>query len=665
VAGTANAITYTSDVTGNLRITLLKGGVHYAMIAGNIANTGTFNWLIPAGMASGTDFSVKIASCLDPTVSDVSDANFTITGGGGSVMTVIAPNGGENLAAGTSNTITWTSDIIGNLRIVLMKGGVQYSLIAGRVPNTGSFNWMIPAFIISGTDYTVKISSCTNPLISDVSDADFTISGGAGSSITVIAPNGGETLTSGTYNNITWTSDVTGNVKIVLLKGGIQASLIAASVPNTGSFSWLIPARILPGTEYTVKIMSSVNPLIRDVSDANFSIVAGGGSSITLTAPNGGETLTSGTPTVVSWTSDVVGNVRIALLKNGIQFALISSSIPNSGAFTWNIPAGMPTGTDYTVKISSCINPLVTDVSDANFTINGTGGTTITVTSPNGGETFTAGTVNVVTWTSDVAGNVRISLLKNGSPFSLIALSVPNTGSFNWLTPAGIAPGADYTVKISGVLTPLLFDVSDASFTIMAGTGSTLTLTAPNGGETWTVGTDNTITWASDILGNVRIVLLKSDIQVGLIAAGTPNDGSQNWLLPANLIPGTDYKIRISSCINPTISDVSDLDFTILPAGKTTPGTAVNSTVKNATGADELTSPNLKLFPNPATDKLNIVADGSMSSVSMMNSLGKTVFESNPDSRQLTLNLGEFSAGFYFVRIETEGVITTHKIVIK
>ena len=665
-AGTANAISWTSDVTGNVKIVLLKNGLQYSLIASSIANTGTFNWLIPAGMAQGTDYKVKISSVANPLISDISDATFTINAGGGTTMTVTAPNGGETWAAGTSNTISWTSDVVGNVRIALLKGGVQCALIASMVPNTGTFNWMIPATVVTGTDYTVKISSGINPLISDVSDANFTINGAAPTTIAITAPNGGETWTAGTYNNITWTSNVIGNVKIVLLKGGVQYSLIASSIPNTGSFSWRIPAGILPGTDYAVKIMKYSNPLINDVSDANFSIVVGGGTSITLIAPNGGETWTAGTANTITWTSDIVGNVRIALLKNGIQFSLIASYLPNTGTFSWNTPISIPTGTDYTVKISSCINPLLVDVSDANFTINGLGGSMVTVTAPNGGETWTAGTANTITWTSDIVGNVRISLLKNGNPFSLIASSVPNSGSFNWMIPFGIVPGSDYTVKVSSVLTPLVNDVSNASFTIVAGTmGSTMTLTAPNGGESWVVGTTNTITWTSDIQGNVRIALLKGGIQIGLVASGTPNDGSHNWLIPAFVIPGTDYKIRISSCINPTISDVSDLDFSIIAADNSTPGTSENSTSKSATGADELTAPVLKLYPNPATDRLNIIADRSMGSVRLINITGQTVYSSSPDSRQVTLNLNGFDAGIYFVKIETEGVVTTHKIIVK
>jgi len=583
----------------------------------------------------------------------------------GATVTVTSPNGGETWAAGTPNAITYTSDIIGNVRITLLKGGVQYSLIVGNIPNNGTFNWLIPVNMAAGTDFTVKVASCTDPTVFDVSDASFSITGGAGSVINVTAPNGGETWTAGTSNTITWTSDVTGNVKISLLKNGVQFSLVALSVANSGTFTWLIPAGLAQGTDYTVKISSVANPAINDVSDANFTINAGGGTTLTITSPNGGETWAAGTNNTITWTSDIVGNVRITLLKGGLQCALIASMVPNTGTFNWLTPATIISGTEYTVKISSCTNPLIGDVSDADFTINGVAPTTITVTAPNGGETWTAGTYNNITWTSDVIGNIKIVLLKGGIQYSLIAFSIPNTGSFNWRIPAGILPGTDYTVKIMKNSNPLINDVSDANFSIVAGGGTSITVIAPNGGESLTVGTTNNITWTSNILGNVRIVLLKGGIQVRLIASGTPNDGTHNWLIPPFVIPGTDYKIRISSCLNPAISDVSDLDFLIIAADNATPGTPENSALKDATSADELTAPVLKLYPNPATDRLNIVADRSMSNVRLMNTTGQTVYSSSPDSKQVTLNLAGFNSGIYFVRIETEGVITTHKIVLK
>ncbi len=655
-AGTTNAITWTSDVIGNVRIALLKNGIQYSLIASALPNNGSFNWLIPAAIMSGTNYTVKISSCTNPLISDVSDSNFTIAGGSGSTISLTSPNGGESWTAGTMKTVTWTSDIIGNVRIVLLKNGLQYSLIASFIPNTGSFNWLIPAGIPAGTTFTVKISSCTNPVISDVSDANFSIIAGGGTIVAITSPNGGEIWTAATPNTITWTSDITGNVRIVLLKGGIQSALIASALPNIGSFTWLVPPFLVTGTDYTVKISSCINPAVTDVSDSNFTI-NGDASTVTVISPNGGETWVAGTSNTITWDSDIIGNVRIVLLNAGIQRALIASAVPNSGSFNWLIPAGIGAGTDYTVKISSCSNYLISDVSDASFSINPGGGGIVTVTSPNGGEAWTSGTLNTITWTGDITGFLRIALLKNGIQHSLIASRIPNNGSYNWLIPAWIASGADYTVKISSCTNPLIFDVSDANFTINGGSGSTLIITSPNGGETWVAGTANTITWTSDIIGNVRIVLLKAGIQCSLIAAGTPNDGSHTWLIPAGIVPGTDYTVKISMCVNSFFSDVSDSNFEIAIAD--------NSILKTGVPADDISAPVLNLYPNPASDKLSIDADRNMSRVWLLNSLGQTVLETVVNARQLQLNVGEFNTGVYFVRIETGETITTSKIIIK
>ncbi len=662
--GTTQAVTWTSDIVGNVRIVLLKNGVQYSLIASAVPNNGSLNWLIPAGITSGANYAIKISECANPLVSDVSDANFTLNGGGGSIVTVTAPNGGEIWTAGSTNTITWTSDVVGNVRIVLLKNGIQYALIASVVPNAGTYSWLIPAGISAGTDYTVKISSCTNVLISDVSDANFTINGGGGSIITVTSPNGGEIWTAGTTNAVTWTSDVIGNVRIVLLKNGIQYSLIASAVPNVGTFSWVIPAGMASGTDFTVKISSCINPLITDVSNANFTIGGGGGSILTVTSPNGGETWAAGTMNVVTWTSDVVGNVRIVLLKNGVQYTLIASAVPNTGTFNWLIPAGLASGADYTVRISSCINPLINDVSNANFTINGGGGSTMVLTSPNGGETWVAGTSNTITWTSDIIGNLRIVLLRGGVQYALITSGTPNDGSHIWMIPPGLASGTDYTVKISSCINPLISDVSNANFTINGGGGSTIAVTSPNGGETWTTGTTKTITWTSDIIGNVRIVLLKNSIQCSLIASGTPNDGSHIWLIPVGIVPGTDYTVKISSCFNPLVSDVSDATFSIVLTDNSTPGTTQNAILKTNTGTNDLTTPDVNFFPNPTSDILNVVADRDMQKVWLLNSLGQTVLENVVNARQLQLNVHQFKQGIYFVKVETEGNITTRKVII-
>jgi len=579
----------------------------------------------------------------------------------GATLTVTSPNGGESLVAGAATQVTWTSDVTGNVRITLLKSDLQIMVIAAGTPNDGTQTWNIPATIFSGNDFKVKIASCLDPTVFDASDDIFTITGNSSGTIAVVSPNGGETFTAGTLNNITWTSDVTGNVRISLLKAGAHYAMISFSTPNDGVFEWLIPARLAAGNEYSVKIASVTFPALFDVSDAAFSITPGGGTFVTVLSPNGGETFDVGATMPITWTSDVTGYLRISLQKGGVDLMLISAKTVNDGSFDWLIPATVPTGTDYSVKICYCLNTVVTDVSDAPFTINGTGGSTIAVISPNGGETLTAGTTNAITWSSDITGNVRITLLKAGLHYALISSSTPNDGSYDWTIPSRLAAGAEYSIKIASAATPLLFDVSDAYFSVVAGGGTFVTVIAPNGGETFVAAAVCPVTWTSDVTGFLRLSLQKAGVDYMLISGHTLNDGAFDWLIPETLVPGDDYTVKISYCFNPVVSDVSDAAFTIAATDAGDP----KSNLKTSTIESKDYAPVVSLYPNPVSEKLNISANGNINHVWVLNSLGQTVFETSVNASDFQLDVNEFNPDVYFVRVETEGTVTTHKVFVK
>ncbi len=75
----------------------------------------------------------------------------------------------------------------------------------------------------------------------------------------------------------------------------------------------------------------------------------------------------------------------------------------------------------------------------------GGGGTpTLSVTSPNGGESWTAGSVHNITWTTTgTVANVKIEVSTDGgSNYTTIVASTANTGSYSWTVPN--TPGAEY-----------------------------------------------------------------------------------------------------------------------------------------------------------------------------------------------------------------------------
>jgi hypothetical protein len=96
------------------------------------------------------------------------------------------------------------------------------------------------------------------------------------------------------------------------------------------------------------------------------------------------------------------------------------------------------------------------------------GSETIQVSSPNGGEGWTVGSTQNITWTSSgVIDNVRMEVSTNGGAgYSGIVASTANTGSYSWVIPD--TPSTNCLVRISKAATGNPSDVSDTVFSIVA-----------------------------------------------------------------------------------------------------------------------------------------------------------------------------------------------------
>ncbi len=89
-------------------------------------------------------------------------------------------------------------------------------------------------------------------------------------------------------------------------------------------------------------------------------------------------------------------------------------------------------------------------------------------------------------------------------------------------------------------------------------------ITAPNGGESWLVGTTQNIIWTST--GSLSAVQLELSTDNGatwtIIAANTANDGSESWTIPNNV--SSQCLVRVSDAADGNPSDVSDGLFSIV-----------------------------------------------------------------------------------------------------
>jgi subtilisin family serine protease len=96
-----------------------------------------------------------------------------------------------------------------------------------------------------------------------------------------------------------------------------------------------------------------------------------------------------------------------------------------------------------------------------------------------------------------------------------------------------------------------------------------ITVTVPNGGESWTRGTTYTIRWnyVGNPGSNVKIELLKGGVLSRTITSSTSRGsggiGSYSWRISKSQATGSDYTIRVTSTSNSNYRDTSNGNFTI------------------------------------------------------------------------------------------------------
>lgn len=204
---------------------------------------------------------------------------------------------------------------------------------------------------------------------------------------------------------------------------------------------------------------------------------------------------------------------------------------------------------------------------------------TITVTSPNGGESWVPSRYYYVTWTSSgVTGNVKIELFQFTGILTFVdtinSSIEASAGSYHWLIPLSTSPAVNYVVKITSLSNSSDYDLSNNYFTITD--APTITVTSPNGGEIWSIGNTYPITWTStNLVGTLGIKLLIGTFG-NYYTVGFPQNattGSYDWTIQSPVPSGTQMKIVMYNVLTPAIADTSDNFFTILQG----PGVYVTS----------------------------------------------------------------------------------------
>jgi len=135
-------------------------------------------------------------------------------------------------------------------------------------------------------------------------------------------------------------------------------------------------------------------------------------------------------------------------------------------------------------------------------------------------------------------------------------------------TDTNVSEGVTYSYRVQAVNSYGTSDYSN-TLTVTCGEEDSITITSPNGGEDWKLGSTHNITWSSqgDPGSYVKIRLYMGGSFESTITSSTDNDGSYSWTIPADQTTDSEYKIRITSTNNSSCDDYSDDYFTISGEG--------------------------------------------------------------------------------------------------
>jgi len=513
-------------------------------------------------------------------------------------LTLTSPNGGESLVMGNNHNITWNSTgSLGNVKLEYsIDDGGNWTTIIASTPNDGSQSWTVPDAV--STQCLVRLSDAADGDPSDVSNTVFAIITPLPATVTLTSPIGGESLVVGRGHNITWSSTGSlGNVKLEYsIDNGGSWTTISSSTSNDGSHTWTIPNA--PSSHALVRISDAADNDPQDASNSVFSITSppanqyamqfdgvddyaqisdnallsgGAGKNLTVEAWVKPQTVSGTRPIVHKYLDGNTKDWGFAIFDGTVESAI------ESGGDNWELSGGAVAAGVWThialvfdnsanvVRlyvngVQATQKTLSKDMPDSNAPIRiGRHGY--------GSDYFSGEMEEIRVWNtarsvSQIAAAMNGQLL--GNEAGLIGYWPFNEGS-GQTAEDGTSNNSDGrlgSASSSDNADPIWVSSTAPPGPVI----STLTLSSPNGGEGWEVGSIRSITWSSQ--GSVTNVKLEYSTTNGAswttIVASTTNDGNHSWTVPDAV--SNQCFVRVSDAADGDPTDVSNAVFSIITA---------------------------------------------------------------------------------------------------
>lgn len=181
-------------------------------------------WEIPSDIQDGGDYLIKVTEGLYRNATGYS-GTFSVKPAPTPSITVISPNGGEQMTIGQTYKFLWSSQNVSTPvdLYVISSDGTTKKDIAQGIYNTGSYLWTIPKDQLTGA-HRFYVSSGS---ISDHSDSVFTIT-----SLTLKSLNWNRSIS---FNNTYWDPRVNfGGADFIPFHDNVTATKWCQNVPDKG-----------------------------------------------------------------------------------------------------------------------------------------------------------------------------------------------------------------------------------------------------------------------------------------------------------------------------------------------------------------------------------------------------------------------------------------------
>ncbi|MDO9258092.1 MAG: T9SS type A sorting domain-containing protein [Bacteroidales bacterium] len=613
-------------------------GITWTQVGTNV-NGESFKFTAPA--INSTQCRIKLTDVTNQYVVSKSQV-FSILSA--PVLTVLSPNGGEEWIFKGNNAISWSGSGISSYVVIDFSpdGGTTWQNIGyGNSSSTGG-SITVPTPIVSTVNALIRISDPDTPTSFDVSNAPFKITI---PSFPVYAPKAGMTYYTNQPIGVMWDSFDSAQVNVqISIDNGVSFTTVGSNLPKDQNY-YTFNAPSTPSQYCIIKIVSNIDPSVFSLSPVFFIVNT---PVLTLLSPAGGELWDNDSTYSItySYTGAIPQNTYLSFdfsSDNGQNWTNIGwiSYAENFNTYSWKTP-GQISGSCL-IRVSDYYYPFIADTSKSVFSILEIPSIDICMVSVD-----SVSGKNTIVW-NKVQNNLisEYVILKEGNVSNVYQEvgEVPSTGisTFIDINSNPLEKATRYKIAFKD------------SNGILYGAGSfhqTIHLSINQGvGNTWNL---NWSPYLGFPVSSYNIYRGNNSRNMQLIGTVSGNFTSYTDL---NAQPGFVY--YMVEVINPNNCNPEGLKSGIYSS-------SVSNIVTNSilSSKNDLVSASFDVYPNPATDRMQIKPAHKMEGkilLSVISATGQVVQVLSLDADEINngyvLMLDKLYPGIYTLQVKSKEAI--------